>query len=151
MPYEIQIKDVPDQLVASVRRLATMSTVGKEIPEAFRELAEAVGPVGFGQGMPGVEYLGEVGPDTEWEMVVFVPVAERFEPPEEMEVAVLPGTTFASTIHRGPYEECGAAYDALRTWIAESEYEMAGPPRELYLNDPREEEEPLTEILFPVG
>ncbi|HET7236237.1 MAG TPA: GyrI-like domain-containing protein [Actinomycetota bacterium] len=152
MSYEIEVKEVPDQLVASVHRRASMSTVGKEVPEAFHELAEAVGPVGFGAGMPGVEYLSEVGPDTEWDMEIFMPVAERFEPPEGMRVRTLAGRKFAATVHRGPYAECGAAYEALTSWIADSQYRMAGPPRELYLNDPNEagQDEALTEILFPI-
>lgn len=153
MSYEIRVKEVPDHLVASVRRRVSMVTIGKETPEAFHELADAVATVGFGPGMPGVEYLGDVGPDTEWEMEIFMPVEAPFETPEGMRVKILPGGTFASTIHHGPYAECGAAYDALRSWIATNERTIVGPPRELYLNDPKDvaQEDALTEILFPIG
>jgi effector-binding domain-containing protein len=153
MAYEIQVKEVADELVVSVQRRASMSTVGKEVPEAFHELAEAVAPIGFGTGMPGVEYLGEVEPDTEWDMEIFMPVKERFEPPEGMRVRVLPGGKCAATVHQGPYDELGGAYEALTSWIAESEYRIAGPPREQFLNDPTEvgQEEALTEILFPIA
>lgn len=153
MSYEVQVKEVPDLLVASVRRRASMATVGKETPEAFRELAEAVAPVGFGDGMPGVVYLGEVGPDTEWEMQIFMPVARTFDPPEGMSVGMLPGGTHASAVHRGPYAGVRAAYEAIGAWIQASGRRVSGPPRELYLNDPNEvgEDETLTEILFPIG
>ncbi|HZD16870.1 MAG TPA: GyrI-like domain-containing protein [Actinomycetota bacterium] len=152
MSYEIQVKEVPDVLVASVRRRASMATVGKETPEAFLELMEAVGPVGYGEGMPGVVYLGEVAPDTDWDMEIFMPVRERFDPPAGMDVRILAGTRCASTIHRGPYGELGAAHDALRAWIGSQGHQIAGPPRELYLNDPNEvgQEQALTEILFPI-
>ena len=152
MRYDIQVKEVPDQLVASVHRRASLATVGKEIPEAFHELSEALSPVGFGPGMPGVEYLGDVRPETEWDMEIFMPVAPSFEPPEGIDVKVRTGATCASTIHRGPYSECGAAYDALASWISENGRTIVGPPRELYLNDPNEvgEKEALTEILFPI-
>lgn len=152
MSYEIRIKEVPDQLVASVRRRASMASVGKEVPEAFRELSEAVAPVGFGTGMPGVTYLGEVSPQTEWDMEIFMPVATRFEPPEGMEVRILSGATCASTIHRGPYDEIGPAYDALTSWVGERGHQVAGPPWELYLNDPNEvgQDAALTEILMPI-
>jgi effector-binding domain-containing protein len=152
MGYEMQVKEVPDVLAASVVRRASMATVGKEVGEAFNELMQAVAPVGFGEAMPGVVYLGEVGPDTEWDMRVFAPVAARFDPPEGMTVGPLEGGTFASTIHRGPYRECGRAYEALTAWIGEQGRQIVGPPRELYLNDPGEvgEDEALTEILFPI-
>ena len=84
MSYEIEIKEIPDHLVASVRRRASIANVGKEVPEAFHELMEAVGPVGYGDGMPGVVYCGEVGPETEWDMEIFMPVAAPFDPPEGM-------------------------------------------------------------------
>lgn len=150
--YEIRIKEVPDQLVASVSRRASMSTVGKEVPEAFRELSEAVAPIGFGAGMPGIVYYGEVGPQTEWDMEIFMPVAAAFEPPEGIKVRILSGTTCASIVHRGPYEEVGPAYDALAEWIADHRHQVAGPPRELYLNDPNEvgQDAALTEIVFPI-
>lgn len=152
MAYEVTVKEVPDVLVASVRRRASMATVGKEVPEAFHELAEAVASVGFGEGMPGVVYLSEVGPETEWDMEIFLPVAVPFDPPEGMEVRTLAGTTCASTIHRGPYEELGLAYEAVAAWIQTHDHQVAGPPRELYLNDPNEVGafEALTEVQFPV-
>jgi effector-binding domain-containing protein len=153
MSYEIQVKEVPDRLVASVRRRASMATVGKEVSDAFHELWEAVEPVGPGLGMPGIEFLGDVGPETEWDMEIFLPVDARFEPPKGMRVRVLPGGTYTSTIHRGPYDACGPAYDALRSWIDRMGHRITGPPRELYLNDPDEagQEAALTEILFPIG
>ncbi|HEX6230901.1 MAG TPA: GyrI-like domain-containing protein [Actinomycetota bacterium] len=152
MSYEVQVKEVPGLLVASVMRRASMATVGKEVPEAFRELAEAVTPIGFGDGMPGVEYLGEVGPETEWDMRIFMPVAGTFDPPEGMTVETLPGGTYASTVHRGSYAGLGAAYEAITAWIDANGRRVVGPPRELYLNDPNEvgEDETLTEILFPI-
>lgn len=152
MSYEIEIKEIPDHLVASVRRRASIANVGKEVPEAFHELIEAVGPVGYGNGMPGVVYYGEVGPETGWDMGIFMPVAAPFDPPEGMTVEPLEGGRFASTVHRGPYEECGPAYEALTAWIGEQGHQIVGPPRELYLNDPNEvgRDEALTEILFPV-
>ncbi|MFB3739600.1 MAG: GyrI-like domain-containing protein [Candidatus Velamenicoccus archaeovorus] len=153
MPYEIQVEEVPEMLVASVHRHVSMATVGTEMPEAFRQLGEAVREVGYGVGMPGAEYLGEVNPETDWEMVVFMPVARPFEPPEGMRLETLRGGTFASTIHRGRYDRCGEAYGALHAWMAEHGKQVVGPPRELYLNDPNEVGPDATEmeILFPIG
>jgi len=152
VPHEVKVKEVPDLLVASITRQASLATVGKEVQEGFVTLMQAVGPVGYGEGMPGVMYHDVVDEWTDATIEVFVPVAWPFEPPEGVEVRTMPGGTVAFTIHRGPYEECGRAYQALTGWIQEHEHEMAGPPSELYLNDPREVgmDEALTEIRFPI-
>jgi len=58
----------------------------------------------------------------------------------------------AATVHRGPYDQVSPAYHAVTSWISENGYEIAGPPRETYLNDPRTvvPEELLTRVEFPV-
>ena len=56
------------------------------------------------------------------------------------------------TVHKGPYKTVGPAYQALASWIVERDYEVVGPPREWYLNDPKTtvEEQLLTAIEFPI-
>ena len=58
----------------------------------------------------------------------------------------------AATVFEGPYDQVAPVYDALTQWVMENGYEFAGPPEEVYLNDPNAEprQEPLTEIRFPV-
>lgn len=64
----------------------------------------------------------------------------------------LDGGTVATTEHRGRDEEIGPAYQVLTGWVAEHGYEIVGPPRELYLNDPMtvQADEIRTRIEFPV-
>jgi len=152
MPYDVQVKEVPELLVASVTRYASQATIGKEIGEGFASLMEAVGPVGYGNGMPGIAYPDVIDEWTDGTIEIFMPVARHFDPPEGMEVKLQPAMTVAWTIHRGPYAECALAYHTLVGWIQEHGHEMAGAPRELYLNDPGEagEDEALTEIQFPI-
>jgi effector-binding domain-containing protein len=153
MPYEVVVKEEPELLVASVTRYASLATIGKEIEEGFGALMGAVGPIGYGRGMPGVVYHDVVDEWTDGTIELFMPVAAPFDAPEGIEVKTQPATTVASTIHRGPYAECAPAYHTLTGWIQEHGHEIAGPPRELYLNDPREvgEDEALTEIQFPIS
>ena len=58
----------------------------------------------------------------------------------------------AVTLFVGPYEQVGPVYDALIEWVTENGYRVAGPPEEVYLNDPNADprQEPLTEIRLPV-
>jgi effector-binding domain-containing protein len=151
MAYQIIEKDAPDVLVATVTEHAPLTEAARAIPTAFRALMEAVAPIGYGDGMPGVVYH-EMDPERPGDIEAFVPVAAPFEPPPGVVVKLLEGGSVVSTVHRGPYEELGQAYEALGAWMHEHGVEPAGPPRELYLNDPTEVgmQEALTEIDWPV-
>jgi effector-binding domain-containing protein len=102
--------------------------------------------------MPGVRYHDVVDEWADGTIEVFVPVAAPFEPPDGIEVKTMPGGAVAFTIHRGPYDEIGPVYHELMAWIQEHGHEIAGPPSELYMNDPREVgmDEALTEIRVPI-
>jgi effector-binding domain-containing protein len=59
----------------------------------------------------------------------------------------------ATTLYAGPYENVGPAYRALAEWVQEHGHETAGPPREVYLTDPNEVQDPgalRTEIVWPI-
>jgi effector-binding domain-containing protein len=151
MTYEVQEKDIPEMLVASVTRTASVATIGKEIQEAFATLMKAITPIGFGQGMPGTicSELGDERADGTWE--IFLPVARRFESPEGVQVKTYPAMHVAYLVHIGRYDEVGCAHEAIETWLREQHRPMLGPPRELYLNDPREagEDQAITEVQVP--
>jgi effector-binding domain-containing protein len=60
----------------------------------------------------------------------------------------LPAGEVASTVHRGPYQELGAAYERIRQWCAEQGRPVAGPRWEIY-GDWREDPAELeTEVYF---
>jgi effector-binding domain-containing protein len=152
MLYDVQEKAAPQMLVASVTRTASTATIGKEIQEAFATLMAAVGPVGYGDGMPGVicYELGDDHRDGTWE--VFMPVAHPFEPPTGIQVKTFPAVTVAFTRHFGVYETLPDAHEAVAIWIHDNRRRAAGPARELYMNDPREagEENAITEVQVPI-
>jgi effector-binding domain-containing protein len=152
MAYEVIEKEAPDVLVATVTEHAPLVEASRVIPAAFGALMEAVMPTGLGRGMPGVVYH-EMDPERPGDIEAFVPVVPAFVPPPGVVVRTIAGGRVISTVHRGPYEELGHAYDALAGWMVEHEEEPAGPPRELYLNDPTEVgfEEALTEIDWPIA
>lgn len=152
MPYDVMIKEEPDELVASIRRRITPERIPDMIPDSFERLMECVGPVGFGEGMPGI-VMHEIRESEVADIEVFVPVAERFDPPSGIDVLTLPGGTMAATIHTGPYDGTEAAYEALAIWIDEHGRQIVGPAREHYLNDPDVVgmKRAQTEIEFPIA
>lgn len=58
----------------------------------------------------------------------------------------------AATMHKGPFNEVGAAWDGLAKWIGNNGYQIVGPGTETYLSDPgrTKPEDLLTEVAFPV-
>ena len=135
MPYDVTIKEEPDELVASIRTRIRPERIGEVIPDAFERLMACVGPVGYGDGMPGI-VMHEIREPEVADIEVFMPVAGRFDPPEGVEVTTLHGGTMAAVVHTGPYDASRAAYEALTEWIDEHGRQILGPPREHYLNDP---------------
>jgi effector-binding domain-containing protein len=56
-------------------------------------------------------------------------------------------------IHKGPYDKSELSYKIIHSWINKHGLKIAGPAREVYLNDPREVgmDEALTEIYIPIS
>jgi effector-binding domain-containing protein len=151
MPYDVMVKEEPDELVASIRWQVAPDRLRTVIPEAFERLMVCVGPIGYGPGMPGI-VMHEMRPDEMADVQVFMPVAREFDPPEGVTVERLSGGTMAMTIHTGPYDQVGTAFEALAGWIDEHGERIVGPPREYYLNDPFVVgmDHAQTEIEFPI-
>jgi effector-binding domain-containing protein len=154
MPYEVQVKEVPAQRVAILRRRTSMSAIGKDIAEAFAELGEAVGRAGVPMAGPPFLLMHDViDEETDGEIELAFPVATPFEGAGDVRCEELPAATVAWTLHRGPYDEVGPAYHTITGWIQEHGHEIVGPPREMYLSDPGETPDPadyLTEVQFPI-
>ena len=79
MPYDVMIKEEPDELVASIRTRIRPERIGEVIPDAFERLMACVGPVGYGDGMPGI-VMHEIREPEVADIEVFMPVARRSIP-----------------------------------------------------------------------
>jgi len=83
---------------------------------------------------------------------VAIPISGKVKNTEEIKSYVLPGGEMAKIIHKGLYEACAPTYQKLFAWLETDGKRIAGPIREVYLNDPHEvpPEEILTEIYAPI-
>jgi effector-binding domain-containing protein len=146
--YEVVVKKVEPQLVASVRdRLSSYKDIGR----LFGELYAYLGPLGAAGLGGSLWHDGEFKEsDVDGEAISFLsrPVPEG----GRVRVYELPGTTVASLVHRGPVSSIDQAYAALMTWIESNGYRLAGPDRELYLKGGADPNDPsyVTEIQQPV-
>ena len=80
-------------------------------------------------------------------------VSKKIKAAGEIKYYELPGGKMAKIVYKGTYSKCGPTYEKLFTWIAKNKKRIAGPTREVYLNDPGEvsEADLLTEIYAPIG
>ncbi len=152
MPYDIQVIEAPPQVVAATRIHTTLHRIGEDIGKGFGTLMQVMGREGVaGSGPPLIVYHDVIDEDTAGDIEICVPVAGDISG-DDVYTRELEGGTVASAVHRGPYAEIGPAYHTLTGWISEHGHEIAGPPREIYLNDPQTvpPEEILTRVEFPI-
>lgn len=97
-------------------------------------------------------YHQVIDEETDGDIEICVPVGSALPDGDEVYTRELQGGTMATTMHRGPYQEIAPAYHTVIAWISDHGHEIAGPPREVYLNDPQTvpEKEHLTRVEFPV-
>ena len=94
---------------------------------------------------------------TKLEWAIMLPVLEPLKGfPKETEGKVtikkLDPIQVAYTYYQGPYQDVGGTYMKLFQWVFQNGYQVAGPMREIYWNDPKQtpENELISELQVPV-
>jgi effector-binding domain-containing protein len=151
--YQITIKKVEPQLVASVRDVVpTYSEIGQLFGEIFKHLGskfvfKPAGP------MMMICHDSEYK-ERDCDIEALVPISKNIKGTDRVKVYELPALEQAvSTIHKGPYDTIGEAYSAIMAWCEANGYQITGNDRELYFTDPHKIKDPsenVTEIQFPV-
>ena len=152
MSYEILITEEEPQTVATVRIHTTHQRITDDIATGFATLMQ--GLVGASvAGQPRIVYHHVIDEETDGDIEICVPVEGTFAGNAAVGKRELAGGTMATTVHEGPYDQITPAYHMLARWISENGYEIVGPPREVYVNDPRTvaADGLLTRIEFPIG
>ncbi|MDZ7680008.1 MAG: GyrI-like domain-containing protein [Acidimicrobiales bacterium] len=153
MSYTVQVDEVAPQLVAAVRVRTGIGRIGDDIGAGFGRLMQTLASEGVEPaGSPFIVYHDVIGGDADGDIELCIPITRKVDGDEEVSSREIGGGTVAATVHQGSYEEVGSAHHALNAWIAEHGRGAAGPPREIYLNDPRTvvPDELMTRVEFPV-
>jgi effector-binding domain-containing protein len=137
MQYEVSLKEAETQVVlkrhVDVEQVDLGSTIGTSFQEEYGFLGskgiEAAGPPFL------IYHHGPKG--SRWEVDICAPAAHPApNPPAGYTFDTVVGGLVATSLHRGPYETIGAAYDAVAVWIKEHGLVGSGPVREIYLSEP---------------
>lgn len=155
MNYAVHVKHVPPQVVVSQRRHTSLAELGGAMHETIAEIVASVDPPDAMRGAPFAVYYNEPFKPEDVEVEMGVPVAPdtKVLPRARVERRELIGGPVAYTIHVGPYETIGKAYEALFAWIEKHGHHRIGPPRETYLVGPGKGISPSmyrTEIEVPI-
>ncbi|MFX1238208.1 MAG: GyrI-like domain-containing protein [Promethearchaeota archaeon] len=161
---EPTLKDVPNIRVISKReRGGVQTTLGKILSDIMIQIFRPEnrrGQVAIA-GAPLVIYHDQdinakgTEPDIDLQdldLEVAVPITGKIISKGEFDVKNLDSVKVVSVIHTGPYNELEVAYTNIIKYIEKNSHEIAGPFREVYLNNPQEipEEEILTEVQIPI-
>jgi DNA-binding transcriptional MerR regulator len=152
-PIVVQHRTVLTQPVAAIRGTVDLSEVLQWYSSAMAELDAALRSQRLTPNGPsGGLYDNELFTEERGDVLVYVPVQE---PPKKgrVEPYELPGGDLAITVHHGSHDDIDVTYGQLGTYVADNEFTVTGPVREIYLVGPREtadESAWRTEIGWPV-
>lgn len=155
--HEVSVVEVPAQLVIGLQKRGRYEEIGSAIGTVV-QYGMSHGAEFTGGPIALMHELGKeaaVKADQEGNAVIDVafPIASPIESSDAVKCYELPGGEMAKVVHKGPYDACEPAYDALYGWVVDHGYMISDPTREVFLNDPREvpPEEILTEIYAPIA
>ncbi len=154
MEYEVRVRETAPQEIVSVRGHTSVREMPAFFGAAYRDIFRRLGDTGVRPVGPGFSIYHD--PDfreDDVDVEVGVPVSDPVETEGRIVGSRLPGGPIAYTVHVGPYDMIGSAYQALDGWVREHGHEMAGPPREVYLVGMNETQEPAqlrTELDWPI-
>ena len=152
---KISVRQTDPQTIAFISGKGPYS----QIPEAMGKLFGWIGQKGYiPAGPPSGVYFNSPMEVAEEELLWEIRCPVSAETPSSepdargFGVKKQPSAQVATAIHKGPFHEVGRTYGAIMAWMNENGYQIAGPPKEIYLSDPSSTppEELLTEIWIPV-
>jgi len=150
MAYHCQLKEQPAQTALSVRTHAAVEDLPAQFDKAYGAIMQYLGDLGEQPaGMPFAAYYNMDMQNLDIE--IGFPVARNLASRGDIQASQFPGGKLASVMHVGPYDQLGAAYEALMQWVTEHGYEATGVTYELYYSGPETPPEEIrTEIVFPL-
>lgn len=153
MNDEIEVRQLTEQPTVSIREQVARDMIRPMLAERVTEIeAFIAGRRGQSTGVPfaRLHNYGEVRRD-DLDLEVGVPTTEAVDCPADtaFDANRLPGGPAAVLRYRGPYEEIGAAYERLRAWIRDGDYEAQGAPWESFIGD-LESDDWEVEIVWPL-
>ncbi len=153
--YEVQQRDVAEQLVLTEQRHVTAAELSPWIGQAMTRLASVAERFGGIAGHEFVVYHGEINEDSDGPAECCVPIdpARRADADAPMRPEPAHREAYVRlTRAQVEYPQILSAYDTVERWIAEQGHIAIGAPREVYFADypsakPSDE---ICDVAFPI-
>ncbi len=151
MTYQIELIERPVQPVLSIRTRAAVQNLPQVTGQAYGAIAQYLGQMG--QHPAGAPYVAYYNMDMQnLDIEIGFPASGKVPGRDNIQASQLPGGKAVSCLYVGPYDQCGAAYEAMTQWMQSHGVEASGVTYEFYLNDPAvtPPEALQTQIVMPV-
>ena len=152
MAYEIELKDLPDRYVVTIRTTTTPDKLGEAFGELLPEVDAQILHAGERPTGPAFAIYHVYREDTV-DMEAGFPVGEPIPTSGRVSGRELTATEAAVTWHKGSYDSISEAYRAVEAWLAANGREASGPPWEVYWAGPMDDADSATwntEVGYPI-
>ncbi|HEX9376757.1 MAG TPA: GyrI-like domain-containing protein [Actinomycetota bacterium] len=153
MGDEIEIKDLPDRYVATIRITTSRTGIGAAFDDLLPEVDAEIVNAGTRPAGPPFAIFHTYG-DDEVDMEVGFPLDGPIPTSGRVIGRELAATLAAVTWHHGHYDSLGEAHGAVGAWLKQEGRAATGPPWEVYWSGPRDDPAPATwrtEVGYPIG
>ncbi len=150
MTYQCELKQQSAQPALTIRTRAAVQDLPQVFGRVYGAIIQYLGELGEQPaGMPFAAYYNMDMQNLDLE--IGFPVARKLASKGEIQLSEFPGGKLASTVHIGPYDQVGPAYDTLMQWVAAQGYQATGVAYEVYYSGPETPPQEIkTEIVFPL-
>ncbi len=153
MTYEVTVKEVTPERLAGVRGTYRIADLGEVMGREFGRIMAAMAAQGVSPSGGALTVYHGWTEDTVDAEIAFT-IEGDFAPQEDVKPGMLPGGKAAFTVHVGPYDQIGAAYEAIQQHAEANGLTLADMMWERYLTDPTVEPDlskHVTEVFWPLA
>lgn len=151
MGYEVTVRELEPELLASVRVTAHMDEMGQVMSREFGHVMAIMSRQGVKPTGGAVAVYHSFTPDTA-DLEIGFTVAGVMKEEDGVGPGMLPGGPVAFTVYVGVYDEIEPAYRAMQRYAEEKGFELQPVMWEKYLTGPEEPDlsKHVTEIYWPL-
>jgi effector-binding domain-containing protein len=136
MEYQCELLERSSQPTLVIRTRAPVQSLPQVVGQAYGAIMAYAGQLEVQpSGAPFVAYHNMDMADLDME--IGFPFGQKPAGRGDILAGEIPGGKAAACLHVGPYDQLGAAYEAVQKWIQANGYVPTGVAYEFYLNDPQ--------------